>query len=140
MDDSDVEAQKENIFLDLIRDKLGGTYLTNRQLISSSTQHEYDDSINDKSQSPRDVIQIIDDYKLSLRADIIQNKRTSLSSNTDFELLDKQLSETQTLNYEQFLEHSLQSSASAKRFFTAQYFLMFPKDKTGAIASEAFLR
>ena len=140
MPDSAAETLQGNVFLDLIRNKLGNKSLSDSKPTLSAGYSEYIGAINNAGRPSRDVIHIIDDYKSSMRSEIIKNKRINLSSNSDFELLDKQLCDTQTLNYEQFLEHSALASPTAKRFFTAQYFLMFPKDKMGAIASEAFLR
>eukprot|EP00596_Hydrurales_sp_CCMP1899_P007168 CAMPEP_0119047896 /NCGR_PEP_ID=MMETSP1177-20130426/55670_1 /TAXON_ID=2985 /ORGANISM="Ochromonas sp, Strain CCMP1899" /LENGTH=396 /DNA_ID=CAMNT_0007023055 /DNA_START=233 /DNA_END=1423 /DNA_ORIENTATION=+ len=64
----------------------------------------------------------------------------NISNYNDFENLDKLLSAAQTLNYDEFISYCDKCPESIQRYFTAQYFLMLPKDKTGAITSEAFLR
>lgn len=126
--------------LDLIRNRMGGKCVTIQEKTLAISESQSIQKVRDISQPRKNPTQVIDDYTLSLRADIIADKKTTLSSNADFEKLDELLSEIQTLNYAQFLEYSLRTSPPARRFFTAQYFLMFPKDGLGAISSEKFLR
>ena len=134
------EMRSDDNFLNLIRDKLGGKKIITRKSISSVPDSQLTAKLEDCSQLRKNPTQVIDDFTLSLRTEIIMSKKISLSSNSDFEKLDDLLSEAQTLNYEQFLLYSRQASPPAQRFFTAQYFLMFPKDGSGAISSEKFLR
>ena len=134
------EMRSDDNFLNLIRDKLGGKKIITRKNITAVPEFQLAAKLEDSNQLRQNPTQVIDDFTLSLRTEIIMSKKISLSSNSDFEKLDDLLSEAQTLNYEQFLEYSSQASPPAQRFFTAQYFLMFPKDGSGAISSEKFLR
>lgn len=96
--------------------------------------------VNFISPSSKDLLQIIENSKHLLRTEIIALKRQGLSSSRDFETVDLMLAKNQNLNYNEFKELGLNAPECVQRFFTAQYFLMFPKDRLGAIASEAFSR
>lgn len=108
--------------------------------ININDREDDDLNANYVSQTSEDLIQVIENNKHLLRTEIIALKRQGLSSNRDFETVDLMLAKNQNLNYNEFKELGLMAPAYAQRFFTAQYFLMFPKDRLGAIASEAFSR
>lgn len=127
-----------NVFLGLIKEKMKGEGIPNPKTILISTVAQ--EFINPIAPCSQDLFKIIDNHKLSLRMEVIGTKKLTLSTNSDFETLDKLLSRTESVNYDVFLEFRSRAPGCMQRFFTAQYFLMFPKDRQGAIASEAFLR
>ena len=83
---------------------------------------------------------VLDQLKQSLRHGIIEKKRASLSTTSDFELLYRSLCSSPTMNYDDFLQYATKAPISTQRFFTSQTFLMFPKDKRGGILVESVLR
>ena len=129
----------QNKFLDLVREKLNGSIIPCGK-INIDDREDEDLNVNYISQSSEDLMQIIENNKQLLRTEIIALKRQGLSSSRDFETVDLMLAKTQNLNYNEFKDLGLTAPECAQRFFTAQYFLMFPKDRLGAIASEAFSR
>lgn len=127
-----------NVLLGLIKEKLTGEVVSfPTATLLSTIAEEFIDPIPPCRQ---DIFKIIESHKLSLRMEVIGTKKLGLSSNSDFETLDKLLSRTESVNYDDFQGFRLKAPDCMQRFFTAQYFLMFPKDRQGAIASEAFLR
>jgi hypothetical protein len=129
----------QNKFLDLMREKLNGRMIPCGKINIDDIEDE-DLNVDYVSQSSEDLMQVIENKKHLLRTEIIALKRQGLSSNRDFETVDLMLAKNQNLNYSEFRELGLMAPECAQRFFTAQYFLMFPKDRLGAIASEAFSR
>ena len=129
----------QNKFLELIRGKLDGRVIPFGKTDVGDRVVE-DMNPNCVGHSSQILMQVIEDKKHLLRTEIIASKRLGLSSNRDFEMIDMMLAKTQTLNYNEFKELGLKAPECAQRFFVAQHFLMFPKDKLGAIASEAFSR
>ena len=127
-------------FLGLIRSKLGEK--DTPSLVHSSSSSSIAPLSPRAFRNPRlgNAQLIIDDLKISLRQKVIETKRESLSCMNDFELLYRSLTTSQTLNYEDFLECAKNAPITTQRFFTAQNFLMFPKDKRGGILVESFLR
>lgn len=127
-----------NVLLGLIKEKLKDEVVHDPNSTLFSTVGE--DFINPTPPCREDILKVIESYKLSIRLEVIGTKKLGLSSNSDFETLDKLLSRTESVNYDVFLGFRSKAPDRMQRFFTAQYFLMFPKDRQGAIASEAFLR
>ena len=129
----------QNKFLELMREKLDGRIIPYGKPYASDREVE-DINLNCTGQLFQALMQVIEDDKHLLRTQIIASKKLGLSSSRDFEMIDLMLAKTQTLNYNEFKDFGLKAPEFAQRFFTAQHFLMFPKDKLGAIASEAFSR
>lgn len=127
-----------NVFLGLIRSKVGE--INPRQKDAFRVKYEALESNGYKSQPTRSNVEVIEDYMLSIRKNIIDEKKESIPIDGDFEVLDQLLSVAPNVNYEEYLYYSSKAPQRVQRFFSAQNFLMFPKDKRGAIASEAFLR
>jgi hypothetical protein len=127
-----------NVLLGLIKEKLKGEVVSDPNSTLLSTFGE--DFLDHIIPCRQDIFKIIESYKLSIRMEVIGTKKLGLSSNSDFETLDKLLSRNESVNYDVFLRFRSKAPDCMQRFFTAQYFLMFPKDRQGAIASEAFLR
>ena len=130
----------QNRFLELMRKKLDGRIISCGETDVNEREVEEVCVKSTGGYSPKVLMQVIEDNKHLLRKEIIALKKRGLSSNRDFEMIDLMLAKTQTLNYNEFKELGLKAPECAQRFFTAQHFLMFPKDKLGAIASEAFSR
>ena len=104
------------------------------QLTSSSS------GVVQRISSIKQTQNVLDELKLSLRQKVIDTKRESLSTTSDFEALYRSLSSFPTMNYDDFLRYATKAPISTQRFFTSQTFLMFPKDKRGGILVESFLR
>lgn len=126
--------------LDMIKVKIGGKLLPDRKSTLSGINEDYNGHEGDLESSFDAPINVIENFKLQIRTELISEKKSGLSSNTDFESLDSLLSGSPVLNYESYQQFRSKAPECIQRFFTAQYFLMFPKDKQGEIATEAFLR
>ena len=130
----------KSTLLGVIKAKMGGKLLSGRNPTLYEAASDSESCGNKLVTSSDEPINIIENCKLQIRTEIISGKKFGLSSNMDFESLDALLSGSPSLNYESYLQFRSKAPECIRRFFTAQYFLMFPKDKQGEIATEAFLR
>lgn len=133
-------AMIKNTLLDMIKAKMSGKLLPDRKSTLIGINDYHDGHRGDLETSCEEPINVVENCKLQIQTEIISEKKLGLSSNTDFESLDALLSGSLALNYDSYLQFRSKAPECVQRFFTAQYFLMFPKDKQGEIATEAFLR
>lgn len=130
----------KNNLLDMIKAKMGGKLLPDRKSTLIGINEDHNRNEGGLETSCEEPMNVIENCKLQIQTEIISEKKLGLSSNMDFESLDALLSGSVALNYDSYLNFRSKAPECIQRFFTAQYFLMFPKDKQGEIATEAFLR
>jgi hypothetical protein len=88
------------------------------------------------------VRQTLDDFKASVRQSVAKQIRLGTTVSPDeFEVLYRTLTGgPTTLTYDDFLQHATTAPPNLRRFFSAQNYLMFPKDQRCGILVESFLR
>ena len=86
--------------------------------------------------------QTLDDLLSQVRQSVAKEIREGTAvSPDDFEALYRTLTGgSTTLTYDDFLQHATTAPPHLRRFFTAQNYLMFPKDQRCGILVEPFLR
>jgi hypothetical protein len=108
--------------------------------IQDSENNINNNNNNNNSDNKLDQIKTITNIRRKLRNETINKKFTTLSNNDEFSILSQQLNDVYKLSYDQFQIQATLVPKNIKKYFLAAKFLMLPRDDSGCIISEDFLR
>jgi hypothetical protein len=90
--------------------------------------------------SGQEISQVLTTFSFNTKMALIENKRKLTPDDETFFNLANMLSEVKNATYEELMVYAANVPKNVVRFFTAETFLLFPRDDRGTISVEDFLR